>query len=662
MSKIIRDPAGFAEKTYDLIIIGGGIYGVMLSFEASKRGLKSILLEKADFGRATTCNTLRIIHGGFRYLQHLDFYRFRESVAERRWFLKTFPDFVKPLPFLMPLYGKGLYRPSVLNFALSVNDFLSRRRNHGVSPEGFLPDGRIIGTDDIKDICPSVDSGDLAGGAVWYDAYMLDPERIVMELLEQSCENRASALNKVNAENLLLEGKKVKGVCARDLESDTIHEFRSDVVINAAGPWCRDLADKFDGDIPGLFISSIAWNVLFDKPAISSHAVAVKPPKPDSRTYFLVPWKGRLLAGTGHAPWHNGPEDPIPSDVMLNDFIDDLNLAVPALDISFNDIQHVFSGLLPVKKSGSVDLTRREVIINHETHGGPSGLHSISGIKFTTSRLVAEKALNQIFPEPWQLRMFQKTLKKKLRLKALRKHLGYLSENDRCLLVTCGDNNGAINYYLRELGGHWSYADLEEKSIDEMSALLNDPVLHVNEKHLPFENDHFDRVISIDVHEHLNDPDPFTAELVRVTKPGGRVIVTVPNGDEAKLATRLKNFVGMTKEKYGHVREGFDIPGLKKLMAKNDLLPCSESSFSKFFTEMLELAINFFYVNILSKKDKTSLQKGTIAPATKKQLDSVKKSYFLYSFIYPFFWLISKLDLFLFYTRGYVVIVEGKKV
>jgi hypothetical protein len=169
-------------------------------------------------------------------------------------------------------------------------------------------------------------------------------------------------------------------------------------------------------------------------------------------------------------------------------------------------------------------------------------------------------------------------------------------------------------------------------------------------------------VVSIDVHEHLNDPDPFTAELVRVTKPGGRVIVTVPNGDEAKLATRIKNFVGMTKEKYGHVREGFDIPGLKKLMVKNDLLPSSESSFSKFFTEMLELAINFLYMNILSKKGKTSVQNGTIAPATKKQLESVKKSYFLYSFIYPFFWLISKLDLFLFYTKGYVVIVEGRKV
>ena len=81
MGKIIRNPAAFAKKTYDLIIIGGGIYGVMLAFEASKRGLKSLLLEKADFGAATTFNCFRIIHGGFRYLQNLDLHRFRESVA-----------------------------------------------------------------------------------------------------------------------------------------------------------------------------------------------------------------------------------------------------------------------------------------------------------------------------------------------------------------------------------------------------------------------------------------------------------------------------------------------------------------------------------------------------------------------------------------------------
>ena len=262
---------------------------------------------------------------------------------------------------------------------------------------------------------------------------------------------------------------------------------------------------------------------------------------------------------------------------------------------------------------------------------------------------------------PWQLRMFQKTLKKKLRLKALKRHLGHISESDKCLLVTCGDNNGAMNYHLREIGGMWSWADLEERSIPEMSELLGERVLHVSENHLPFPENKFDCVIAIDVHEHLEDPNPFTRELWRVTKQDGKIIVTVPNGDETKLATRIKNFIGMTKEKYGHVREGYDIPDLKKLLSTNGIQPYADSSFSRFFTEILELSINFLYVIVLTKRSETKVEAGTIAPSTENQLKSIEKTYRMYSLIYPFFWLISKMDIILIGSRGYAVIVEGNK-
>jgi len=262
---------------------------------------------------------------------------------------------------------------------------------------------------------------------------------------------------------------------------------------------------------------------------------------------------------------------------------------------------------------------------------------------------------------PWQLRMFRKTLKKKLRLKALKKHMGHISNQNQSLLVTCGDNNGAMNYYLREMGGQWSWCDLEARSIEEMCELLGEQVLHVSEAHLPFPENKFNCTISIDVHEHLEDPNPFTKELRRVTKPGGKLIVTVPNGDETKLATRIKNFVGMTREKYSHVREGYDIPELKGVFRANGIQPYAETSFSRFFTELLELSINFLYVNILSRRSKTKVEAGTIAPATKNQLNSIEKTYKLYSLVYPFFWMISKLDLLLFGSKGYVVMVAGRK-
>jgi SAM-dependent methyltransferase len=262
---------------------------------------------------------------------------------------------------------------------------------------------------------------------------------------------------------------------------------------------------------------------------------------------------------------------------------------------------------------------------------------------------------------PWQLKMFQKSLKKKLRLKTLKKHLEKLPRDGQFLLVTCGDNNGAMNYHMRGLGGKWAWADLEGKSIAEMSELLGEKVFHVPDGRLPFPDGDFDCVVSIDVHEHLSDPNFFTSELRRVTKDGGRIVVTVPNGDEKKLVTRIKNTVGMTKEKYGHVVEGYDIPELKQIFHANGITPLSESSFSRFFTEMLELSINFVYVMLLAKKSKARVEPGTIAPSSKDQLKSVEKTYKMYSFVYPLFVTISKMDLLLFWSRGYVVVVEGLK-
>ena len=399
MGKITRDPLGAENKRYDLIVIGGGIYGIMLTFEASKRGLSSLLLERADFGGATTFNCLRILHGGFRYLQTMDIHRLRESVAERRWFMGTFPELVKPLPCLMPLYGNGLRRPLILQIATWINDALSYKRNEGVLLDKKLPDSQVINAEQTKRISPSIDLQGLQGGLIWYDAYMPDSQFIVMELLRWSCENGGTALNYVEAHQLLKTKTSVKGVIATNLEDGKTHEYKASVVVNAAGPWCRDLAACFDRDEPNLFKGLIAWNVLLNRDALSSHALAVAPKKPRAQTYFLLPWKGKLLAGTGQATWFESAEKPMPKAEMLQEFLDDLNLALPSLKLNHRDILYVFAGLLPATKFGSSDLAVREVILNHAHHGGPRGFYSISGVKFTTARLVAEKTLKLIFPE-----------------------------------------------------------------------------------------------------------------------------------------------------------------------------------------------------------------------------------------------------------------------
>lgn len=132
------------------------MYGVALAMEASKRGLKNVVIEKKDFGWATTYNHLRTLHGGLRYLQNLDLPRFFESVRERHWFLRNFPGLVRPLPCLMPLYGQGVYRPSVFRAALALNDLLSWRRNQGVAAGQRLPAGTVLNSASVVEDRKSV--------------------------------------------------------------------------------------------------------------------------------------------------------------------------------------------------------------------------------------------------------------------------------------------------------------------------------------------------------------------------------------------------------------------------------------------------------------------------------------------------------------------------
>ncbi len=395
---IKRDPAEAAEKTYDVIIVGGGIYGVALAREAAARGLRPLLLERDDFGGATSYNSLRIVHGGFRYLQKMDLHRFFESVGERRWLLQHFPELVKPLPCLMPLYGNGLFRPSILRTALMINDILSLHRNRSVPRENNLPGGNVIPPARVKEFFPMVDGRGLKGGAIWYDASMPDSQRLLMEMLRWAVSLGATAVNYMEVTELLTAGSAVSGVAAMDHAGGGEYQFHAPVVVNTAGPWCRQLATRFHQDYPKLFHSSIAWNLLFDHPPLSDYALALAPKKPDAQVYFLRSWNGYLLAGTIHQPWNGVEKQPLPSEASIENFIRDINDTVPGLNLRREDILHIFSGLLPARTEGTNQLAVREVILDHGKSGGPKGLYSVSGVKFTTARLVAEKVVTTINP------------------------------------------------------------------------------------------------------------------------------------------------------------------------------------------------------------------------------------------------------------------------
>ena len=227
MTELLRNPEKAVKENFDLIIIGGGIQGVMLSLEASLVGLKPLLLEKQDFGGATSFNSLRLIHGGFRYLQSMDYSRLSTSAAERRWFLQNFPDLVKPFPCLVPLYGKGLRRKSTLSVALFLYNLLTQDRNNGVQNNRHIPKGKVISASETSATFPMVDTKGLQGGAIWYDGFLENSQRLIIEFLRMATNKGAVALNYVEAKQLHKDSNQITGIKALDTETNKEYLFKS---------------------------------------------------------------------------------------------------------------------------------------------------------------------------------------------------------------------------------------------------------------------------------------------------------------------------------------------------------------------------------------------------------------------------------------------------
>jgi SAM-dependent methyltransferase len=271
----------------------------------------------------------------------------------------------------------------------------------------------------------------------------------------------------------------------------------------------------------------------------------------------------------------------------------------------------------------------------------------------------AEGSGSRHLSEPWQLKLFSKSLKKRQKLDLLLGQLRPLPGR-RYLLITSGDNNGALNHHFRAAGGSWTWAEMEHDSIAGIEALLEQPVLAAEADHVPVPEASFDVVVALDVHEHLEQPDVFNRELARIVAPGGHVIVTTPNGDPWKPVSVLRKAIGMTKEKYGHVVYGYNARQHGEMLSKAGFVPVSDDSYSGFWTELLELGINFAYTTLMSRK-KTGREAGEIAPGSERKLKAVEKQYRIYSAIYPVLRAISSLDFFTSFFTGYAVSVVARK-
>ena len=406
-----RDLRELAERTYDVVIIGAGIYGACAAWDAALRGLSVALVEKADFGHATSSKSLRVIHGGLRYLQYADFHRLRQSILERTTFMRIAPHLVHPLPFLIPTYGHGIRGKEILELALAVNDLVGWDRNRISDPEKYLPRGRVISRQECVRLCSGIEQTGLTGGAIVYDSQIFSSERLLLSFIRSATDRGAQAANYVEVFGLLKHGGRITGVKARDLLKGTEFVIRARVVVNAAGPWFEQIVSLFKERClrrRGIRLSK-AFNVLINRLLVPDYAVGVYAKNrcndgiqmgaKGSRLLFLTPWHNRSLVGTVHLPYDCDPDNCHVTENEIEKFLIEINEAYPAAALERNDVCLTYGGLLPISDTvpGALQLIRRYRILDHEKQDGIAGLISMMGVKLTEARHVAEKTIDLVF-------------------------------------------------------------------------------------------------------------------------------------------------------------------------------------------------------------------------------------------------------------------------
>lgn len=260
---------------------------------------------------------------------------------------------------------------------------------------------------------------------------------------------------------------------------------------------------------------------------------------------------------------------------------------------------------------------------------------------------------------PWQIRIFNSSLKKKLKWRLLERILPpSLPPAARCLDLGCA--KGTFSWLLRTRGGSWVSADLDDANLTATRDLVGPSVVRVDYRKLPFADGTFDIVSVLDFLEHVEEDGRCLEELSRTLKPGGTFLLSAPATGRFFLANRLRRLAGMTMEDYGHVREGYRLEDLAGRLERLGFRVTFRGTYSRFFTEFLELLLNVFYVRTKSR-DRGATRDGAITPGSAEEVRSLEKTLRLYNLIYPFFWLASRLDTLLFFTHGYVVVLLAEK-
>ncbi|HSE97300.1 MAG TPA: glycerol-3-phosphate dehydrogenase, partial [Blastocatellia bacterium] len=380
----------FERETFDLAVIGGGITGAGIALDAASRGLSVALVEKRDFASGTSSRSSKLIHGGLRYLEQMDFALVREALAERATLIRIAPHLSRPLEFLVPVYKRDNRSPLgsnrlKLEIGLSLYDLLAGRKN--------IARHRRLSPEEVLEIAPALDPTGLKGGFLYYDC-LTDDSRLTIEVIKTAAMYGATVANYAEARRIVEENGRDCAVEIEDLLRKRILMLRARAVVNATGAWAAEVARLSDEKASISLRPSKGIHVVLPSNRIGSRAAVLIPSLDEQRFLFVIPWHGRTLIGTTDTDYTGDIDDPRAERDEVERLLKSAAAAFPQSGVSTGDVISTFAGLRPLvagNGSSTSELSRKEQIIE-----SPSGLISIIGGKLTTYRSMAEQVTDII--------------------------------------------------------------------------------------------------------------------------------------------------------------------------------------------------------------------------------------------------------------------------
>jgi glycerol-3-phosphate dehydrogenase len=351
----------------DLIIVGGGISGLGIAREAGRAGLETRLFEAKRCASQTSNNTLRIIHGGFRYLQSFDIPRMMESIRDQTALLAELPEAVKPLPCLMPLRRFGLKSRVPVAAAGAMYHAALRIGGSRLSPP-FVLSGETAARK-----CPVLADHVPHGALLWHDAHMVDPSAVMDAVMREAAKlgasiHEESPVLEIRRANNLFEVMTKDGAC-----------YRARCVVNALGPWIETIKRPV-AKPPFSPLWCKGFNIEIDRQLDPTYAIGVA--GKDGRLFFAVPRNGGTAIGTWYVPVQGPSFDVTATDHELDTFVRAFNEAFPEVAVKRADIRSVDAGVLPMIR----DSERGPVLYGREAFVDVDGYIELLSTKYTTFR------------------------------------------------------------------------------------------------------------------------------------------------------------------------------------------------------------------------------------------------------------------------------------